>query len=127
MYIVINICVKVTQGKTWGLNSGFEYFVISYILYYSLSPTQQSLIEEHQSVDLSTSIDITDDTSLTLVSISDADINNIDYNSGNIATRVRAKNENARKNTVHKKSQHFNTRNLGNTSSLSLSLSESLS
>ena len=41
--------------------------------------------------------------------------------------RVRAKNEKARKNTVHKKSQHFNARNLGNTSSLSLSLSESLS
>ena len=38
--------------------------------------------------------------------------------SGNIATRVRAKNEKARKNTVHKKSQHFNARNLGNTSSL---------
>ena len=91
------------------------------------TPTQQSFIEEHLSVDLSTSIDITDDTSLTLVSISDADINDIDDNSGNVATRVRAKNEKARKNTVHKKSQHFNTRNLGNTSSLSLSLSESLS
>ena len=76
---------------------------------------------------MSTSIDITDDTSLTLVSISDADISDIDDNSGNIATRVRAKNEKARNNTVHKKSQHFNTRNLGNTSSLSLSLSESLS
>ena len=37
--------------------------------------------------------------------------------SDNIATRVRAKNEKARKNTVHKKSQHFNARNLGNTSS----------
>ena len=47
--------------------------------------------------------------------------------SGNIATRVRAKNEKARKNTVHKKSQHFNARNLSNTSSLSLYLSESLS
>ena len=47
--------------------------------------------------------------------------------SGNIATRVRTKNEKARKNTVHKKSQHFYARNLGNTSSLSLSLSESLS
>ena len=45
----------------------------------------------------------------------------------NLTTRVRAKNEKARKNTVHKKSQHFNARNLGNTSSLSLSLSESLS
>ena len=42
---------------------------------------QQSLIEEHRSVDLSTSIDITDDTSLTLVSISDADINDIDNSS----------------------------------------------
>ena len=91
------------------------------------SPTQQSFIEEHRSVDLSTSIDIIDDTSLTLVSISDVDINDIDNNSGNIATRVRAKNEKARKNTVHKKSQHFNTWNIGNTSSLSLSLSESLS
>ena len=57
------------------------------------SPAQQSFIEEHRSVDLNTSIDITDDTSLTLVSISDADINDIDDNSGNIATRVRAKNE----------------------------------
>ena len=35
------------------------------------SPAQQSLIEEHRSVDLNTSIDITDDTYLTLVSISD--------------------------------------------------------
>ena len=65
------------------------------------SPTQQFFIEEHRSVDLNTSIDITDDTSLTLVSISDADMNDIDDNSGNIATRVRAKNEKARKNTVH--------------------------
>ena len=37
--------------------------------------------------------------------------------SGNTATRVRAKNEKARKNTVHKKSQHFKARNLNNTSS----------
>ena len=37
-------------------------------------------------------------------------------------TRVKAKNEKVRKNTVHKKSQHFKARNLGNTSS-----SESLS
>ena len=78
------------------------------------SPAQQSLIEAHRSVDLSTSIDITDDTSLTLVSIPDADINDIDNNSGNIATRVRAKNEKARKNTVHEKSQHFNTLNIYN-------------
>ena len=105
------------------------------------SPAQQSLIETHDSTDLSTPIDITDDTSLTSVGISDADMNDIDnsntpmlnttldnhLDSGNIATRVRAKNEKARKNTVHKKSQHFNARNLGNTSSLSLSLSESLS
>ena len=81
------------------------------------SPVQQSLIEEHRSVDLGTSIDITDDTSLTLVSISDADISDIDDNSGNIATRVRAKNEKAHKNTVHKKSQHFKARNLSNISS----------
>jgi hypothetical protein len=137
------------------------------------SPIQQSLIETHLSVDLSTPIDITNDTSSTLVCIPDTDINDIDnssvtsesqsidinsrnlnnnvsndcgspsieihntpmlnttldnhLDSGNIATRVRAKNEKARKNTVHKKSQHFNARNLGNTSSLSLSLSESLS
>ena len=124
-------------------------------------------------MDLGTPIDITDDTSSTLVCISDTDINDTDnssvtsesqpidinsrnlnnnvsndcdspsieihntsmlnttldnhLDSGNIATRVRAKNEKARKNTVHKKSQHFNARNLGNTSSLSLSLSESLS
>ena len=91
------------------------------------SPAQQFLIEEHRSVDLSTSIDITDDTSLTLVGIPDADINDIDDNSGNIATRVRAKNEKTRKNTVHKKPQHFNARNLSNTSSMSLFLSGSLS
>ena len=79
------------------------------------SPTQQSLTEEHRSVDLNTSINITDDTSLTLVSMSDADINDIDDNSDNIATRVRSKNEKARKNTVHKKSQHFKAQNLSNT------------
>ena len=81
----------------------------------------------YRSVDLNAPIGTTDDTSLTLVSIPDADINDTGNNSGNIATRVRAKNEKARKNTVHKKSQHFNTRNLGNKNSLSLSLSESLS
>ena len=137
------------------------------------SPAHQSLIEAHRSIIPCTPIDITDDTSLTLVGISDADINDIDnssvtsesqsidinsgtlknnvsndcdspsieihntptlnttldnhLDSGNIGTRVRAKNKKARKNTVHKKPQHFNARNLGNTSSLSLSLSESLS
>ena len=65
-------------------------------------------IEEHNTPLLNTTLD-----------------NHLD--SGKIATRVRAKNEKARKNTVQKKSQHFNARNLGNTSSLSLSLSESLS
>ena len=61
------------------------------------APTQQSFIEEHRSVDLNAPIGITDDTSLTLVSIPDADINinDTDNNSGNIATRVRAKNEKA--------------------------------
>ena len=34
------------------------------------------------------------------------------YYSGNIATRVRAKNEKARKNIVHETSQHFNTLNI---------------
>ena len=38
-------------------------------------------------------------------------------NSGNIATRVEAKDEKARKNTAHKKSQHLKARNLSNTSS----------
>ena len=45
------------------------------------SPTQQSLIETHRSVDLSKPIDITDDTSSTLVCISDTDINDIDNSS----------------------------------------------
>ena len=111
-------------------------------------------------VDLSTPIDITDDTSSTLVCTLDQDINDIDNSSDvsesqsidinsinfnnhisddcespsieinhislsnitsnnhlgsdNIATRVKAKNEKALKNTVHKKSQHFKARNLGN-------------
>ena len=54
------------------------------------------------------------------IPMSNTTLNN-HLDSGIIATRVKAKNEKARKNTVHKKSQHFNT------SSLSLSLSESLS
>jgi hypothetical protein len=37
--------------------------------------------------------------------------------SGNIAARVRARNEKAREKKVHKKSQHFAARNLDNTSS----------
>ena len=52
------------------------------------SPTQQSFIEEHRSVDLNAPIGTTDDTSLTLISIPDADINDTGNNSGNIATRV---------------------------------------
>ena len=60
------------------------------------------------------------------ISMLNTTLNNY-LDSGNIATRVRAKNETARKNTVHKKPQHFNARNLSNASSLSLSLSESLS
>ena len=76
------------------------------------SSTQQSFIEEHRSVDLNAPIGTTDDTSLTLISIPDADINDTDNNSGNIATRVRAKNEKARKNIVHETSQHFNTLNI---------------
>ena len=76
------------------------------------SSTQQSFIEEHRSVDLNAPIGITDDTSLTLISIPDADINDTGNNSGNIATRVRAKNEKARKNIVHETSQHFNTLNI---------------
>ena len=126
-------------------------------------PAQQSLIETHRSVDLSTPIDITDDTSSTLVCTLDQDINDIDnssvvsesqsidinsininnnvpndcgspsieihnismsnttlnnhLDSGNIATRVKAKNKKARKKTVHKKSQHFKARSLGTMSS----------
>ena len=76
------------------------------------SSTQQSFIEEHRSVDLNAPIGTTDDTSLTLISIPDADINDTGNNSGNIATRVRAKNEKARKNIVHETSQHFNTLNI---------------
>ena len=45
------------------------------------SPAQQSLIETHRSVDLSTPIDITDDTSSTLVCTLDQDINDIDNSS----------------------------------------------
>ena len=41
------------------------------------SPTQQFFIEEHRSVDLNAPIGTTDDTSLTLVSIPDADINDL--------------------------------------------------
>ena len=45
------------------------------------SPAQQSLIETHRSVDLSTPIDITDDTSSTLVCSLDQGINDIDNSS----------------------------------------------
>ena len=55
------------------------------------------------------------------ISMSNITLNN-HLDSGNIATRVWARNEIARKITVHKKSQHFKARNPGNTSS-----SESLS
>ena len=39
------------------------------------------------------------------------------FSSSNIATRVKARNESARRKTAHKQSQHLKTRNLGNTSS----------
>ena len=39
------------------------------------------------------------------------------FGSGNIATRVKARNEEAHKKTVHKKLQHFKAWNLGNTPS----------
>ena len=45
------------------------------------SPPQQSFIETHRSVNLDTPIDITDDTSSTLVGISDIDTNDIDNSS----------------------------------------------
>ena len=45
------------------------------------SQEQQSLIETRRSTDLSTPIDITDDTSSTLVGISDTDTNDIDNSS----------------------------------------------
>ena len=43
--------------------------------------------------------------------------NNFVNDSGNIATRVEARNEKARKKTAQKQSQHLKARNLGNTSS----------
>ena len=74
-----------------------------------LSATQiQDSTGANRSVDFNTSVDITDDTSLTLVSTPDADINDINSKSSTIATRVRAKNENARKHIVHDRSQRFN-------------------
>ena len=39
------------------------------------------------------------------------------FSSSNIAIRVKARNERARRKTAHKQSQHFKTQNLGNTSS----------
>ena len=39
------------------------------------------------------------------------------FDSGNIATRVRARNEKARRKIAHKQSQHLKAQNLGNTSS----------
>ena len=50
------------------------------------------------------------------ISMLNTTLNNHLY-SGNIAARVKAENEKARKNTVNKKSQHFKARNLGNTCS----------
>ena len=45
------------------------------------SPAQQSFIETHQSVDLNTPIEITNDTSSTLVCSLDQDMNDIDNSS----------------------------------------------
>jgi hypothetical protein len=103
---------------------------------------QQSFNETQMSTDLNTAKDITGGTSLTMIHTLDHDINNVDNNSndvnesqtidinsinlnnhasndcespsgsGNIATRVRARNEKARKKKVHKKSQNFTARNL---------------
>ena len=39
------------------------------------------------------------------------------FGSSNIATRVKARDEKARRKAVHKQSQHLKTRDLGNTSS----------
>jgi hypothetical protein len=39
------------------------------------------------------------------------------FGSSNIATRVKARNEKARRKAANKQSQHLKTRNLGNTSS----------
>ena len=93
-----------------------------------------SVTSESQSIDINSRTsknNVSNDCDSSSIEIHNTPILNTTLNnhldSGNIATRVRAKNEKARKNTVHKKSQHFNARNLSNTSSLSLSLSESLS
>jgi hypothetical protein len=95
----------------------------------------------HLSTDLNTPKDTTDDTSSTLIHTVDQDINSVDNGSDvnesqridinsinlnnhasndcespsgsdDIATRVRARNEKARKKKVHKKPQHFTARNL---------------
>jgi hypothetical protein len=39
------------------------------------------------------------------------------FGASNIATRVKARNEKARRKAAHKQPQHLKTRNLGNTSS----------
>ena len=43
------------------------------------------------------------------------------FGSSNIATRVKTRNEKARRKTAHKQSQYFKARNLGNTLRLLLS------
>ena len=81
----------------------------------------KSVVGESQSIDIH-SINLNNNASndcdypsieIHNISMSNTTLNN-HLDSGNIATRVRAKNGKARKNTVHKKPQHFNARNLSN-------------
>ena len=83
-----------------------------------------SEVSESQSIDINT-ININNNVSHDYESSSN-EIRNISpmdiipdnhFSSSNIATRVKARNERARRKTAHKQSQHFKTRNLGNTSS----------
>ena len=83
-----------------------------------------SEVSESQSIDINT-ININNNVSHDYDSSSN-EIRNIPpmditpdnhFSSSNIATKVKARNERARRKTAHKQSQHFKTRNLGNTSS----------
>ena len=83
-----------------------------------------SEVSESQSIDINT-ININNNVSHDYDSSSN-EIRNIPpmditpdnhFSSSNIATRVKARNEKARRKIAHKQSQHFKTQNLGNTSS----------
>ena len=82
-----------------------------------------SEVSESQSIDIK-SININnnvshdyDSSSNEIRNIPPMDITPDSHFTSNIATKVKARNERARTKTAHKQSQHFKTRNLGNTSS----------